>query len=567
MNNRAFTSPKLLLALVLAVLIMEGPLAVMTGVESKADELFSNTLYLSCGAGVNDTWAVVIAWPATDFGLRSIKQTSDGGYILVGAVDVAGSVGADPTELLGDILIVKLGADGLRQWSGVYKSFLDGVRHNAAQSVCETFDANGVSNGYIVVGVSTNFSWNWWLRQDLFIMRFDTAGNIRWQKREDTIILITNDAGVIRPGYYLPNYNVCQTFAARGGAPSGYVITGPQAIWATATGGWVWKIVEEPDLSDIKDTGMSHANGTWIASFTMKYGSSTCYPFGAFSINQVFDAAGNDDGYILTGESTLDQYTNTAADRYAMFVMKIGPAPVTNAGAGHRNTTNPPQWLRIYTPPGGSADTYFVRYADRVYNPLTNAPDGYLVGGYYQTAFTPPANYTHFLRRMNNGATPTTPPAKRWFSSAATENNTQLLSYGPGFPLWRYSSGSLGLGAARNLANGDPPRVVNIDAAGVVGTTLIFPVSTLPNGWHVQNARDGGYIVTGYGIYHGGDNAIYIYKTGPMGNCYNAAAPTLVPVDPTVTKLSFDNFRKDGISDDEGCDLYPRIATDAECAQ
>jgi hypothetical protein len=136
----------------------------------------------------------------TNEAANSIRQTSDGGYIVAGYAysndgDVTGNHGAD------DYWVVKLGVSGNLQW----QKCLGGTVNDAANSIQQTTDG-----GYIIAGnsvsnngdVTGNHGAN-----DYWVVKLDISGNIQWQKclggnADDRAYSVkqTNDGGYIVVG-------------------------------------------------------------------------------------------------------------------------------------------------------------------------------------------------------------------------------------------------------------------------------------------------------------------------------------------------------------------------------
>ncbi|MBX3257764.1 MAG: T9SS type A sorting domain-containing protein [Chitinophagaceae bacterium] len=128
-----------------------------------------------------------------DFQASSIQQTTDGGYILAGAI---------PAQNFNSYLIIKFDAAGNIQW----QKTLGGRYFDEAYSIQQTTDG-----GYIVAGnsssndgdVSGNHGGN-----DYWVVKLDATGNIQWQKSlggtgEDKAKSVqqTTDGGYIVAGY------------------------------------------------------------------------------------------------------------------------------------------------------------------------------------------------------------------------------------------------------------------------------------------------------------------------------------------------------------------------------
>ncbi len=154
----------------------------------------------SFGAGNNDFWVLkldssgAVQWQKTYGGskqdyLRSIHQTSDGGYIAVGSTNSFGT-GA------WDIWVLKLDSNGTVQWQRTY----GGSRHDYARYIQQTTDG-----GYIVAGDTLSFGAGF---RDFCVLKLNSSGNIQWQKtyggsRQDYARSIqqTSDGGYAVAGY------------------------------------------------------------------------------------------------------------------------------------------------------------------------------------------------------------------------------------------------------------------------------------------------------------------------------------------------------------------------------
>jgi len=107
------------------------------------------------------TWARTYGDLYYDYA-KSIKPTSDGGYIVTGYSTLTFS----PHSY--DASIIKLSSDGEIQWQFGY----DGA--DSASSVRQTIDG-----GYIVAGTTTT---NDITKNDFWVLKLDSAGNIEWQR-------------------------------------------------------------------------------------------------------------------------------------------------------------------------------------------------------------------------------------------------------------------------------------------------------------------------------------------------------------------------------------------------
>jgi len=136
---------------------------------------------------------------------RSIQQTLDGGYIVVGSSnsnngDVSGNHGG------ADYWIVKLNSIGDIQW----QKSLGGLSNEGANSIKETEDG-----GYIIAGTSASTNSDVSGNHgsiDYWIVKINIEGNIEWQKslggsNQDNLCSITQsfDGGYVIVGYSVSN--------------------------------------------------------------------------------------------------------------------------------------------------------------------------------------------------------------------------------------------------------------------------------------------------------------------------------------------------------------------------
>jgi TolB-like protein len=117
---------------------------------------------IKTAANGNLQWAKTYGGTSLDWA-SSVQQTSDGGYIVAGAI---ASFGAGNW----DAFLVKTDANGNIIWAKTY----GGTDWDFAQSVQQTSDG-----GYIVAGYTDSFGAGYW---DIFLIKTDASGNIQWAK-------------------------------------------------------------------------------------------------------------------------------------------------------------------------------------------------------------------------------------------------------------------------------------------------------------------------------------------------------------------------------------------------
>ena len=176
--------------------------------------------------GGHDYWLVKLnnigdtLWQKTlggsnDESAQSVQQTSDGGYIVAGYTnstngDVTGNHG------LSDYWIVKLNSSGAIQW----QKTLGGSSEDYAYSIQQTIDG-----GYIVAGETNSNDGNVTGNHgnsDYWIVKLNSIGTIQWQKtfggsngESAQSVQQTSDGGYIIAGTTFPSFGIIDYWIIR----------------------------------------------------------------------------------------------------------------------------------------------------------------------------------------------------------------------------------------------------------------------------------------------------------------------------------------------------------------
>ena len=149
-----------------------------------------DVLVLKLDSGGSITWEKAFGGTGADYA-SSIRQTSDGGYIVAGKTSSFGAGGKD-------LWVIKLNSTGTVTWQNTY----GGTADDTASFIQQTSDG-----GFILIGDTYSFSTaNFY--HDFWVIKLQADGSINWQKAYGTrykqfssSIQQTSDGGYILVGY------------------------------------------------------------------------------------------------------------------------------------------------------------------------------------------------------------------------------------------------------------------------------------------------------------------------------------------------------------------------------
>ncbi|RKX68987.1 hypothetical protein DRP53_09495 [candidate division WOR-3 bacterium] len=270
----------------------------------------STDVYLIKTDADGDTlWTRTFGGTGRDYGY-SVRQTTDGGYIIAGWTFSYGAGG-------GDVYLIKTDANGDTLWTRTF----GGQDCDCGWSVQQTTD-----NGYIIVGTTFGYGGG---RADVYLIRTDADGDTLWTR---TFGGVDDDYG----------YSVQQT------SDNGYIITGYTKSYGV--GGDLYLIRTDADGDTL-----------WTKTFGGPAGDC------GWSVQQT-----TDNGYIITGVTT--SYGAGENDVYLIKTepdMRVEESKSTTVKKGFLtvdpNPSPGPILIRYYLPEDGSVTlTIYNCYGQRI---------------------------------------------------------------------------------------------------------------------------------------------------------------------------------------------------------
>ncbi|MFC5270879.1 T9SS type A sorting domain-containing protein [Adhaeribacter terreus] len=273
-------------------------------------------------SGLNDFWVIKIdangnkLWDKTYGGndgdlLRSLKQTSDGGYILGGTS--SSGISGDKTQASrgsSDYWVVKLDNNGNKVWDKT----IGGSSADAITALQQTADGGYILGGYSSSNISGDKSQNCQGGYDFWVVKLNSSGGIIWDKTiggngEDELYSIqqTLNGSYILGGFSESGLSGNKTQPSRGGADF-----------------WVTKLDNNGIMTWDKSFGGDNHDGIFSAQQTVDGGFILGgYSLSSFSGDKSQTSQGMSDYWIVklgTDVTGLKEFE-------ASFTVSISPNP------------------------------------------------------------------------------------------------------------------------------------------------------------------------------------------------------------------------------------------------
>ncbi|WBV61942.1 T9SS type A sorting domain-containing protein [Chryseobacterium camelliae] len=324
----------------------------------------------------------------------SVRQTSDGGYIVAGTSssnngNVTGNHGGT------DVWVVKLDSSGNLQW----QKSLGGSNHEAAQSIRQTTDGGYIIAGFATSYDGDVMSGSAGYR-DYWVIKLNATGILQWEKTygggfDDFAYSIeqTSDGGYIIGGYSTSIDNIV---TGNHGSSDYWIIklngTGTlqwqkslggsnadkaYSVKQTSDGGY---IVIGESISNDGDVSGAHGNDDyWLVKLSSTGNLQWQKTYGGSLYDRGRDVSQTaDGGYIMTGVSfpvNIEGTTNIGANDY--LVVKT-------------DALGSIQWLQTY---GGLQDDYATSIKQ-------TSDGGYILCGYSSAITASSGNYDYWIIKL-----------------------------------------------------------------------------------------------------------------------------------------------------------------------
>lgn len=241
------------------------------------------------------TWTRSYGGTGGDY-LRSVQQTTDGGYITASETFSFGAGNAD-------VYLVKTDSLGNLEWAKTY----GGAGADYGYSVCQTTDGGFITCGYTTSAGAGGF--------DVLLLKTDALGNVAWSK---TYGGISFDYG----------YEVRQT------ADGGFVVCGHSGILDVAGDVYLLRTDSLGDLLWSRSIGGAGSDYGWMVEETLDSG------FAIAGCTSSFGAGGSDVLLIKTDASGATDCNNGAVMSLSGDFAPQVSVPMTTVSGGAGTTVS-----------------------------------------------------------------------------------------------------------------------------------------------------------------------------------------------------------------------------------
>ncbi|MGZ3862732.1 MAG: T9SS type A sorting domain-containing protein [Bacteroidia bacterium] len=335
-------------------------------------------------------WSKMYGGSAADYG-ESVRQTTDGGYVLAG---ITGSFGAG----VEDIYIVKTNSNGDTLWTRAYGT----IYGDLGLSIEQTTDG-----GYVIAGHTES---NGAGKGDFYCMKLSATGDTVWTKTY---------------GGTKHDHAFCGTQTNDGG----YIFVGHTVSFGSATGGFY-----AVKTNSNGDTLWTRVYGGITDSYCYTVIQTTDNGYAITGYTDCFGAGGTDFYVVKTNTSGDTLWTKTYGSSFDDYSYGIDQTTDggfiiagTTSGAGGLN----PQIMLVKTNAGG--DTLWTKIyggtgTDNAFTVQQTADGGYIIGG--TTSSYGNGNYDAYLIKtdangnsgcMQNNGHPVITSPSALVSSTATQ--------------------------------------------------------------------------------------------------------------------------------------------------
>ena len=447
-----------------------------------------------------EQWTRTFGGPKSD-GVRSVRQTRDGGYIITGytwSFVVTGVKEKKPgffakifkaifkKKTKEEAWLIKINAQGEREWHRTY----GGKKNESGRGVLQTSDG-----GYIIAGKTNTFGAG---NDDIWLLRIGPKGKEEWsttfgEKGNEyaNSLIETGDGDFIIAGYKEPQMGFFSRLSRKKRKNSDVLLIKADQkgnrVWTRTFGGDAedegMGVVETIDgglaLTGHRSTEPNGWGDAWLIK-TDEYGEKDW--------DQTYGGRGSDGGYSVqqtsTGGYILAGYTNSyGSGADDLWLIKT-------------NFHGERVWSRVF---GGGQNDYGRSVKE-------TEDGGYIIAG--ETNSFGSGNYDVYLVRVDTAGN------RLWdktFGGLGDDIGYEVVGSADGGYVIAGHTRSYGRG-------GDDAWLIKTGPKGKKEWSRFYGGSGYDNARSVQQTTDGGYILTGGTTSYGSGNTdVWLVKVGPNG--------------------------------------------------